>query len=40
VIVVVVDFFMGFLCCGLFGFLYLLYRLIQTLRELLPLLEE
>lgn len=34
------DFFMGFMCCGLLGLLYLLYQLIQILREFLVLLME
>lgn len=34
------DFFMGFMCCGLVGLLYLLYQLIQILREFLILVSE
>lgn len=32
------DFFMGFMCCGLIGLLYLLYQLIWILREFLVML--
>ena len=34
------DFWMGFMCCGLLGFIYLLYQLLQILREFLILLKE
>jgi len=34
------SFFLGFMCCGLIVILYLLYRLIEVLKEFVMILKD
>lgn len=34
------DWLIGFTCCGIIGLLYLLYQLIEVLREYISILKE